>query len=140
MKESEELKASRAAYLEKLKKYGAVSMPETAHYTAGYKDGSAILQDVANLCEESERQLIEVTRQRDELLVALEQIVVEVHETPPTVSDRGLDRVEEIALEAIAGVKVDQFPDATKMIGAPATTSYPHGSLGEAVDSEGGEP
>ncbi|MEN6630015.1 MAG: hypothetical protein ABFC42_10245 [Sulfuricella sp.] len=72
MNESEELKASRAAYLEKLKKHGAISMPATAHYTAGYNDGSAILEDVANLCEEAERQLIEVTKQRDELLSACE--------------------------------------------------------------------
>ena len=70
MKESEELKSSRAAYLEKLKKYGAISMPASAHYTAGYNDGSAILHDVADLCEEAERQLIEVTKQRDDLLAA----------------------------------------------------------------------
>ena len=72
MRESEELKSSRAAYLKNLTKYGAVQMPATAHYTAGYKDGSAILQDVANLCEEAERRLIETTKQRDDLIAALE--------------------------------------------------------------------
>ena len=75
MKESEELKSSRAAYLEKLKKYGAISMPASAHYTAGYNDGSAILHDVADLCEEAERQLIEVTKQRDELLAELDKLI-----------------------------------------------------------------
>lgn len=75
MKESEELQTSRAAYLEKLKKYGAISMPVTAHYTAGYNDGSAILQDVADLCEEAERSFIAVTKQRDELLAALERFM-----------------------------------------------------------------
>jgi hypothetical protein len=39
---------------------------------------------------------------------------------------------------AIASTK-DQFRDAAKMIVAPATANYLHGSLGEAIESERGE-
>lgn len=35
----------------------ARSIPPSVHYTAGYKDGSAILLDVAKTCAEAERRL-----------------------------------------------------------------------------------
>ena len=82
MKESDELKSSRAAYLEKLVKFGAINIPASAHYTvpacahytAGYKDGSAILLEVAQTCAEAERRLEEITKQRDELLAAIDNV------------------------------------------------------------------
>lgn len=57
MTESKELRAARALYMAKLTKHGALSMPPSIHYTAGYKDGGSILLDVAKTCAEAERRL-----------------------------------------------------------------------------------
>ena len=73
MKESEELRLARAAYLEKIAKYGAFPIPATSHYTAGYKDGSAILWAVANECANVERKAIEMAAQIAELKAENEQ-------------------------------------------------------------------
>ena len=74
MKESEELKAARTEYLAKLTRYGGLPMPATAHYTAGYKDGSNMLWAVAQNCAEVERRLEDITRQRDLAVSALEEL------------------------------------------------------------------
>ena len=41
----------------KLTNRGALSVPAHVHYTAGFKDGSAILSNVAKTCAEAERRL-----------------------------------------------------------------------------------
>lgn len=74
MSESEEMKAARTKYLDKIKKYGALSMPASAHYTAGYKDGSELLMDVVQLCAEAEHRLATLTRQRDLAVSELETV------------------------------------------------------------------
>jgi hypothetical protein len=79
--------------------------------------------------------------QRDELLGAAEAIEINAEECLDfdecTAMLIPIDDYHKL-MEAIASAK-DQFPDATKMIGAPATANYPHGSLGEAVEAERGE-
>lgn len=67
-KESKELKERRALYEKTVVMLGATNMLVGAHYTAGYLDGNAILQDVANTCAEAEKRLEVVTKQRDELV------------------------------------------------------------------------
>ena len=74
------------------------------------------------------QQKSEVEKQRDELLTICRNVV-----------ERGIGASDVKAMKAAIASAKDQLPDATKMIGAPATANYPHGSLGEAVESEGGE-
>lgn len=89
----------------------------------------------ANSEEATVDEVRRVVAQRDELLAALE-IAVPYVQAAGAIIHLGDDMM--IIDSAIARAK-DQFRDAAKMIGAPATANYPHGSLGEAVDSEGGE-
>ena len=70
MTESKELRAARMLYMAKLTKHGALSMPPSIHYTAGYKDGSAILLDVAKTCAEAERRLAAAEARYEELHIA----------------------------------------------------------------------
>lgn len=78
----------------------------------------------------NKRRAEDAERQRDELLKQVESIAFRI-------ANKEYGHAALDCEEALAGAK-GQVPDATKMIGAPATANYPHGSLGENVDSEGG--
>lgn len=80
--------------------------------------------------EYNKRRAEDAERQRDELLKQVESIAFRI-------ANKEYGHAALDCEEALAGAK-GQVPDATKMIGAPATANYPHGSLGENVDSEGG--
>lgn len=67
MAESKELRAARMLYMARLTNRGARSIPPSVHYTAGYKDGSAILLDVAKTCAEAERRLAAAEARYEEL-------------------------------------------------------------------------
>ena len=80
-----------------------------------------------------------ISKQRDELLNALHVALpfVEDHEGDTFYKPGAVKKVVQTIRSTIASA-TDQFRDATKMIGAQATANYPHGSLGEAVESKGG--
>lgn len=89
--------------------------------------------------EEAGGMLIDLLKQRDELLNALHVALpfVEDHEGDTFYKPGAVKKAVQTIRSAIASATY-QFSDATKMIGAPATANYPHGSLGEDVESKGG--
>lgn len=67
MTESKTLLFCRATYMARLTNRGALSVPAHVHYSAGFKDGSAILLSVAKTCAEAERRLAAAEARYEEL-------------------------------------------------------------------------
>jgi len=73
-KDSGELKSNRDMYISQCYKFGGYNLPVGTHYTAGWNDASEILDAVAKIANEAEKEVIQlrdVLAERDAEIVVL---------------------------------------------------------------------